>query len=207
MKCNHCGSTWDTAVQIKTCPFCGKNLYENKDYTIASALTKVVKDSGFDILHDSRKITAYIMDYVKGNERDKKLLRIAGNAGVFDLLYDAKMNEDKAQQSLIIGKALKVLEEEAFLSSENAIHITEILAEGLSIEFARIDMDKSDNKNEYVVHKDDKSTVQIEQKTINLTVQAEKEEQRQSYQTKEAYLTMLVTGNKRVTKEENEEIY
>lgn len=29
MKCRYCGNTWDTAVQVKTCPFCGKNLYEN----------------------------------------------------------------------------------------------------------------------------------------------------------------------------------
>lgn len=206
MKCRYCGSTWDTAVQVKTCPFCGKNLYENIEYTIASALAKVVEDCGLEMLHNSRKITAYIMDYVKGDERNKKLLRIAGNAGVFDLLYEAKMNEDKGKQELLIGKALKALEEEAFLSTENAIHIMGILAEGLSVEFVRKNMDESGSKNEHVVHENTKTATQFESKSTNSITQVEVE-QRKSYQAKEEYLTMLVTGNKRVTKEENEEIF
>jgi len=206
MKCKHCGSSWDTVVQVKICPFCGKNLYENIEYTIASALAKVVEDCGLEMLHNSRKITAYIMDYVKGDERNKKLLRIAGNAGIFDLLYEVKKNEDKGQQKLLIGKALKVLEEDAFLSTENAIHIMEILAEGLSLEFVRKNIGESGGENERPVHENTKTTTQFESRSTNSTIQVELA-QKQSHQTKEEYLTMLVDGNKRVTKEENEEIF
>lgn len=100
------------------------------------------------------------MEYVKGDERNKKLLRIAGNAGVFDLLY------------------------ETFLSTENAIHIMEILAEGLSVEFVRKNIDESGSKNEHVVHENTKAATQFESKSANSITQVEVE-QRKSYQTKE----------------------
>lgn len=149
MKCKYCESTWDTTAQVKKCPFCGKNLDENTEYTISSALAKVVEDCGLEILCNSRKITAYIMDYVKGDERNKKLFRIAGNVGVFNLLYEAKI--DKGQAELLIGKSLKILEEEAFLSTENAVHIMKILTEGLALGFLKID-DRNENIEIEILH-------------------------------------------------------
>lgn len=203
MKCKYCESTWDTTIQVKKCPFCGKNLYENTDYTISSALAKVVEDCGLEILCNSGKLTAYIMDYVKGDERNKKLFRIAGNTGVLNLLYEAKVSKDKIHQESLITKSLKLLEEEAFLSTENAMNIVKILVKGLELDFKGKETDK--NIKETLLFPGHSKVIDNIFKVVGKVVEDNAEVKKNL--TREQYLLMLVDRKKRVTKEENQEIF
>ena len=56
-------------------------------------------------------------------------------------MLDVKNSEKIKQEGLII-RAVKVLEEDAFLSTENAVHIIEIISEGLDLEFKNMKMYK-----------------------------------------------------------------
>lgn len=141
MECKYCKSMWTSTIKVECCPFCGNALMERDEYTISRALKKVIDDKGIEILNNSDMLIAYIMDYVKGDERNKKLLRIAAKEGILKLMLDVKNSEKIKQEGLII-RAIKVLEEDAFLSTENAVHIIGIISEGLDLEFKNMKMYK-----------------------------------------------------------------
>ncbi len=132
MECKYCRSMWNSIIKVESCPFCGNNLLERETYTISSALEKIIADKGIGILNNPDMLMKYVMDYVKGDDKNKKLLQIAANEGIFKLMFEAK--NGKIKQEKLKEKAVKVLEEDAFLSTENAVHIIEIIAEGLSLE-------------------------------------------------------------------------
>lgn len=149
MKCSNCNSEWESAVKIHVCPFCGKPLtIAWEELSVSVAITRTIDKFGLDILKTPNKLVACIMDFVKGHERDKKLFRIACNAGILPLMYDAKNTQDKAQQQMYLNKAVKQLEEEAFLSADHAGYIVRAIAEGISVSYTM--NDKSTAHDEHI---------------------------------------------------------
>ena len=108
-------------------------LREERNLTVEMAISKIIRECGLEVLKQPRKVISCVMDYAEGEERAKKMLRIVGENGVFELVLAAKQTNDHAGQNAILEKAVKVLEEEAFFSEENARYIVVILAKSVGI--------------------------------------------------------------------------
>ena len=65
-----------------------------------------------------------------GKSKRKKLLRIAGDNKIFELMITARKSQNTEQQKAICEKSVTVLEDEAFPSKENARYIVSIIARG-----------------------------------------------------------------------------
>lgn len=75
MECKHCKSKWNSTLQTKQCPFCGKPLVQDEEAitTLSEGLIYIVNEYGVEILSDSKNLMSLVMDYVPGCDRDKKL--------------------------------------------------------------------------------------------------------------------------------------
>lgn len=61
---------------------------------ISLALTKIVDDFGEDVLNNPSRVIACVMDYVLENQKEKKLLRIAGDNKIFELMITARKSQN-----------------------------------------------------------------------------------------------------------------
>lgn len=111
MKCNNCKSEWASYYEVSICPFCGEPLNTVQEaMDISLALTKIVDDFGEDVLNNPSRVIACVMDYVLENQKEKKLLRIAGDNKIFELMITARKSQNTEQQKAICEKAVTVLE-------------------------------------------------------------------------------------------------
>lgn len=83
MECTHCKSTWNSAVRMSTCPFCGKDISCNEIEVnnVSDALRKIIQEKTLDILNSPKVVISLVSDYVVGFQCEKKLLRIACSNG------------------------------------------------------------------------------------------------------------------------------
>ncbi len=65
------------------------------------------------------------------------MVRITSESGVFELMLNARTLNDNAQQGSVFEKAVKMLEEDDFLSEENARHIMSLIADGIGVSYAK----------------------------------------------------------------------
>lgn len=105
---------------------------------IKMALNKIITDFGTDVLKTPDKLIACIMDYVIGHQKDKKMIRIASENGIFDVMWDARNTPNTEAQKALCEKAILILKENAFLSQENANYIVYLIADGLNIAHSQI---------------------------------------------------------------------
>lgn len=129
MECTHCKSTWNSAVRMSTCPFCGKDISCNEIEVnnVSDALRKIIQEKTLDILNSPKVVISLVSDYVVGFQREKKLLRIACSNGALKYIITIANEENVKQKQLHIQKLNKVLIDDAFLSDENATIILDIL--------------------------------------------------------------------------------
>lgn len=129
MECTHCKSTWNSAVRMSTCPFCGKDISCNEIEVnnISDALRKIIQEKTLDIFNSPKVVISLVSDYVVGFQREKKLLRIACSNGALKYIITIANEENAKQRQLHIQKLNKVLIDDAFLSDENATIILDIL--------------------------------------------------------------------------------
>jgi len=136
MKCQFCNSEWSSTVQTKTCPFCGKDLITDEKMDVKSAIKKVIADRGVEILHTPKLIISYVMDYVQGYDREKKLLKIAINSGVW-AEFAGFANCNNTEEFLpTLKKAKYNLMENEFLSEEKCSIIIDILMDVMGVSIA-----------------------------------------------------------------------
>ena len=136
MECKHCNSSWNSSQTVSTCPFCGKYLLSevSDNMTLSEGITKIVSEYGIEILRDSKRLISLIMDYVRACDKEKKLFRIACECEVLKMSIDIKKASED-QRALLIQKAIKKLEDNAFLSTDNAEYIVSLVMEGLEIPY------------------------------------------------------------------------
>lgn len=127
--CQSCGSEWASNIMSKQCPFCGNNL--NNDIGISNSIGRIldfiISNRGIDVLVDKRVVISYIMDIFSGDEKDKKLFKIACDNGILEYVKRIYLSTDSNQKNILINKAINILEEKAFLSHENSMHIINMI--------------------------------------------------------------------------------
>ncbi len=132
MECKHCKSKWDTDVITKNCPFCGHVIIDNVEcLDIAGALKRIITENSLGIFEKPKIVISLVADYVKGYEKEKKLLRIAASNDALKYAIQISNESDRAQQQLLVQKLNKILIDDAFLSEENAAIILNILLDAI----------------------------------------------------------------------------
>lgn len=215
MKCNNCKSEWASYYEVSICPFCGEPLNTVQEaMDISLALTKIVDDFGEDVLNNPSRVIACVMDYVLENQKEKKLLRIAGDNKIFELMITARKSQNTEQQKAICEKAVTVLEDEAFLSKENARYIVSIIARGLSVVYTSTSDKKMEDPKEkseikdslHVLQKEQMSFVKDENKILDNTVTIEPKKELVK-KTREYYIDLAIRNTKAANRNDIDEIY
>ena len=113
MKCRYCGSEWQSKIEVKTCPFCGRSLAEPDSFeNIESALAYIMDAHGEQIKRDPNKIVAYLGDLAPHLTNERRLLRMCANAGIIAELYSIA---DQAERGPAARRAVTVLSGTYFL--------------------------------------------------------------------------------------------
>lgn len=198
MECKYCKSSWNSSMVVTNCPFCGKNVLieANDNMTFQEGIRFIVTKYGVDILNDSRRLIALIMDYVRGCDKEKKLFKIACDCGILKMSVDIKECQEE-QRTIAIQKAIRNLEENAFLSSENAEYIVSLIMEGLNIPYVRNKKDVQPKTAEVISQK-------TQEKLISKTTENSMPTNTIS---DEEYLRNIVVTNATSSKEEREKIF
>lgn len=102
--------------------------------TLTDGLACIVSEYGIEVINDSKRLTSLIMDYVIGCEKEKKLFRIACKCGILKDVMRIRSSEN-AQQEILIKKTIKRLEDEEFVSFENAEYIVSLILNGVGITY------------------------------------------------------------------------
>ena len=93
MKCENCRSEWSIPPTLKNsitkCPFCNAPLFEKKENNdIRSALKWIVDSNGIEVFKESEKINGILADLAKGQEKDRRRIRIALSLGAGTIFYN-----------------------------------------------------------------------------------------------------------------------
>lgn len=150
MECRHCKSSWNSSLAVTNCPFCGKYILNDTsdNMTLPEGISSIVAEYGIEILNDSKRLISLIMDYVRDCDKEKKLFRIACNCGILKIAADIKDGAEN-QRDLLVKKAIKKLEDEAFFSTENAEYIISLILTGLGVvyKFEKVEIQVSQPQN------------------------------------------------------------
>lgn len=206
-KCFDCNSNWNTEKIMEKCPFCGKSLIKKDRLTLSSAIRTVVKINGIDIFNTPNRFISYIMDYVKGEEKNKKLLRIACTTTALQYVVQAVKSDTQKDIDFLLTKARITIENEVFFSEENARYIIQIIADGLGLSYTN---DIKNSNSHYEIGDIGKLKVFFDKgqgDTPSERIPRSKITQKSNTNQREEYLLSLVKNKKRVSKGENIEIF
>lgn len=119
--CNACTKTWfinDSDVKdVKLCPFCGEKVIKSKPDSFSSieeCFKFIIENNGLSILSDVRRFMSLLSDYMPKLNVEKRVLKIALEAKVYQSLIGA----DKSVFEVECKKAISKLINDYALSKE-----------------------------------------------------------------------------------------
>lgn len=139
MICSKCNSKWESKSNIDKCPFCGADLPKSREIeSISDAIEKIVSERGIDILHKPKLVYSLVTDYIAGYHREKKLLSILAASDVFKKIFDLCSMSEEQEKNIQVRKIVSFLENDVFISKDNAELILDIIFKGLNIQYTFI---------------------------------------------------------------------
>ncbi len=136
MICSKCNSKWESQNNTDKCPFCGADIPKSKEVeSISDAIEKIVSERGIDILHNPKLIYSLITDYVTGYHKEKKLLNILITNNAFEKISELLSITDEQEKTIQVQKLIAFLENDLFISKDNAELILDIIFRGLDIHY------------------------------------------------------------------------
>ena len=143
MICNVCKKEWVCAPGDTVCPFCGANLRKDeRQHTIPGVIAFLVKKEGADILLKPDTVMSYIADLVKGNDRDKKLMRVGSANGIFQKAHALLAEPKQSRREVMVLDIRQHLMDNAFLSEENAVALLNTVLEGVGMSSLKLSVKK-----------------------------------------------------------------
>lgn len=94
-ECKECGSSWNVLRKVEVCPFCGADLREKKLVTtIEEAFQMIVERHGIEVFSEYKKLLGLLSDYAPSLVKERKLIKVAVEAGAYKALYEAVLISD-----------------------------------------------------------------------------------------------------------------
>ena len=134
MICNVCKKEWVGVPGDTVCPYCGADLgKDERQHTIPGVIAFLIKKEGADVLLKPDTVMSYISDLVKGNDRDKKLIRVGSSNGVFQKAHAILAEPKQSRREVMVLDVRQHLMDNAFLSEENAVALVNTVLEGIGL--------------------------------------------------------------------------
>lgn len=135
MKCESCGSSWESRQHLDKCPFCSSLLNKNLDLesNFSNTLKMVLNQYGVEILKE-KKFISILKDYVPNETKKNELMNIFVTKDVgrkFVEMYFEKNNE----WVNIYDYCVKCLKEDAFIGHEFACMIMDEIGATLNLTY------------------------------------------------------------------------
>lgn len=115
-KCSKCNSEWNAIKIVPNCPFCG-NPFEMKksDFKdVNDAFAYIFSTHGIDVIKQKGVFVSLLADYAPTLEKERRIVRIALDAGIYgELLLVSKT--DMSAQNAARAKAVSKLNNEYML--------------------------------------------------------------------------------------------
>jgi hypothetical protein len=138
MKCPKCGKLWSdsNAIASRTyrCPFCGET-YDDTGHqrnNIKKVLASIVDRYGEEILQDTRRVNALLMDLATESDKERKLIVMSLREGILSQLYTAKEN---SMSEVVMSRCVKQLVSDRWITENAARYAVEIIASVIGVEF------------------------------------------------------------------------
>ena len=98
-KCEKCQSEWNGIKRLDVCPFCGFTFpVKSSDFTdIDEAFDYIFGKYGFEIIKQSHKLVSLLADYAPSLENERRLVRMALDAGIYTDLLGINATDNAAQ--------------------------------------------------------------------------------------------------------------
>lgn len=110
-KCKKCGASWNVNYNVEMCPFCGSDLKEKiKTYSVEDAFKIILEKHGQSVFQ-SETLLGLLGDYAPTLIREKKLVKVAMEAGAYKALCDADIKERKQ----VLNKYVSILSDSFFI--------------------------------------------------------------------------------------------
>lgn len=139
MKCKQCGSSWNSSIEPEKCPFCGAVLKEDIN-DIPSVISYMVSEMGNDVLLSPNIVMSYVMDLVKGHDREKKLFRMGCNSGTLERIHKILAEPKQSGQESLVLNLKQYLMNNVFMSEENAIELIDMSLQGVGLMRLKLSM-------------------------------------------------------------------
>lgn len=109
-KCDKCRSEWNGIKRLDTCPFCNFIFQiKNSNFTdIKDAFDYIFGKYGMDIIKQNNKLVSLLADYAPSLENERRLVRMALDAGIYSELLLIDVN-DNDSQNIARSKAVNKL--------------------------------------------------------------------------------------------------
>lgn len=118
MECRYCGSQWQSRIEVQNCPFCGRSLAEPAVFTdIGQALHFILDAYGEQVNGNPNSILAYLSDLAPALTKERRLLKICVDAGIFREFLSIT---DEAERGRASKRAAVLLNSEYFIETKRA---------------------------------------------------------------------------------------
>lgn len=117
--CAHCSSEWVSAISMTVCPFCGQALTpEKKKFTQINEVLAYLFDSyGVNVINERRKFLSLLADYAPDMEMERRLIKIAVDADVYQNLLNANSMAENERKTCANKMAVR-LQQQYFISTD-----------------------------------------------------------------------------------------
>lgn len=146
MKCQKCGSEWNSKIASIICPFCGEKLeFEaNKNFTnISEVLRYIVDTYGIEVYKNTSLLLAYVSDLAPRLENEKRLLKICAESGIVTQFAE-NSNIVTDEQEIFVKKSETTLCNQYFLNENAARNVLSWLV--YSVDWAYKPQEETSNK-------------------------------------------------------------
>ncbi len=141
MKCPKCGKEWiklnTIASNTYICPFCSDNFGSDGDKRedFQQVMTDLVASHGIDLLEDTSRLNAFLMDLAPRSEKERKLVIMVLREGVLSQIMKL-INEDESNQKFGINKCVKQLVSDIWITEVAARYAVFVIAScvGVTVE-------------------------------------------------------------------------
>lgn len=141
MKCPKCGEEWSQFNTIASntyiCPFCGDNFGSDGDERedFKQVLMNLVESQGIDLLENTSRLNAFLMDLAPRSEKERKLVIMVLREGILSkIMRLVDKNEDN--QKFGINKCIKQLAADIWITEVAARYAVFVIAScvGINVE-------------------------------------------------------------------------